>query len=123
MKKLLLVSLMMLASSAWAEWVFHSETSRANFYYDPATIRKDGNMRRVWELQDIRERIKSGAISIRLRYEYDCKLERSRILGISGHSEPMAGGTVLSTEGEQTQWDAIAPGTPAEFMLNLLCAK
>ena len=123
MKKLFLVCLMMLAGSAWAEWVFHSETSKANHYYDPATIRKEGNMRRVWELRDMRERMKNGSISLRLRTEFDCKQERSRILGISGHSGSMAGGTVLSTEGEENQWDAIAPGTVAETMLEIACAK
>jgi hypothetical protein len=36
MKKLLLVCLMMLASSAWAEWVMYDTTDTNTFYYDPA---------------------------------------------------------------------------------------
>ena len=50
MKKLFIVCLMMLAGSAWAEWVVYtnSENKEATHYFDPATIRKDGNMRRVW---------------------------------------------------------------------------
>ena len=124
MKKLFLVCLMMLAGSAWAEWVFNHGTNRTNFYHDPATIRKEGNMRRVWELQDFKERRKGGEMSFRLRSEYDCKQERHRFLYLSGHDEPMAGGTVLSSDdADQPQWESIAPGTNAEFMLNIVCAK
>lgn len=35
MKKLFLVVLMMLACSAWAEWVMYSESEQATFYFDP----------------------------------------------------------------------------------------
>ena len=123
MKKLLLVGLMMLAGSAWAEWVMFSDSDSGTSYFDPATIRKEGNMRRVWELQDLRKRGKNGEMSRRLRKEYDCKQERSRFLGMSGHSESMALGTVLWTVGEETQWDAVAPGTNREAILEIVCAK
>lgn len=123
MKKLFLVCLMMLAGSAWAEWVVFGESDTATSYFDPATIRKDGNMRRVWQLQDLRERGRGGEMSRRMRYEYDCKQERMRILGISGHSRSMAGGEILLTAGEDNNWEAIAPGTVAETMLEIACAK
>ena len=115
---------MMLAGSAWAEWVVYAETAdTSTLYYDPATIRKEGNMRRVWVLIDLRERGRSGEMSSRMRFEYDCKQERYRFLGISGHSEPMAGGKVLVTAGEDNDWRAIAPRTIDETMLKIVCAK
>ena len=123
MKKLFLVSLMMLAGSAWAEWVLYSETDTSTFYYDPATIRKDGNMRRVWELSDLRKRHKDGEISRRYRAEYDCKNERTRILSFSLHSEPMAGGEVLKNFGEDKEWREIPPGTVVNTILKIVCAK
>jgi hypothetical protein len=123
MKKLFLVCLMMLAGSAWAEWVMYGEAATATFYYDPATIRKDGNMRRVWELTDLRKQGKVGEISRRMRIEYDCKQERFRYLGLSAHSGPMAGGEVLVMEGEYNNWRAIAPDTISDLMLQIVCAK
>jgi len=122
MKKLFLVSLMMLVGSAWAEWVMYSKNEEITFYFDPATIRKDGNMRRVWALQDYRKRDTDGVMSRRARFEYDCKQESYRFLGISIHSEPMAGGKVLLTGGEDNNWNAIAPSTNDEILLNLVCA-
>ena len=123
MKKLFLVCLLMLAGSAWAEWVMYSKSEKSTFYYDPATIRKDGNMRRVWELHDLRMRRNNGVISRRMRQEYDCKEERYRFLFVSGHSEPMAKGEILITEGEDNVWDAIAPGTISDEILKIVCAK
>lgn len=124
MKKLFLVCLLMLAGSAWAEWVVYSKTEEdGTFYLDPATIRKDGNMRRVWLLRNFNQRNKDGAMSSRNRMEIDCKQERFRFLALSTHSEPMAGGTVWTQEGEANNWMAIPPDTTAETIFNLLCTK
>lgn len=123
MKKLFLIGLMMLAGSAWAEWVMHSETETATHYLDPDTIRKEGNMRRIWGLTDLRTRHKDGEMSRRVRYEYDCKQELYRFLAITEHSEPMAGGKVLSMHEEEKLWRAIAPNTSAEATQKIVCAK
>ena len=123
MKKLFLVCLMMLAGSAWAEWVMYADSDSATSYYDPATIRKDGNMRRVWELQDLRTRSNSGVMSRRMRREYDCKQEHFRYLALSSHSESMAGGEVLVTLSEDKNWEGIAPGTVGEAIFKIVCAK
>jgi len=123
MKKLFLVCLMMLAGSAWAEWVMFSKDEEATHYFDPATIRKEENMGRVWQLTDMRKMRINGTMSHRARYEYDCKRERFRYLGISSHPEPMAGGKPLIVDGEDNDWFPIAPGTIAEVMLKIVCSK
>ena len=123
MKKLFLVVLMMLACSAWAEWVMYFESDIATHYFDPATIRKDGHIRRVWLITDLRKRHKDGEMSRRLRSEYDCRQERMRILVISEHSEPMAGGVILRTEGEDKIGVDVAPDTTVEAMFKIVCAK
>ena len=123
MRKLFLFGvLMLLTGSAWAEWVMYDTAGTTTFYYDPATIRKDGNIRRVWQLQDLKERGRLGEMSRRARYEYDCKQEQVRFFGISEHSEPMAGGAVLATA-EDKEWRAIPPGTPLETIFNIVCAN
>jgi hypothetical protein len=123
MKKLFLVSLMMLAGSAWAEWVMLFEGVSATHYLNPATIRKDGNLRRVWGISDLIERDEFGAQSRRVRYEYDCKKERYRYLEVSLHSEFMAGGKILHRINGDTTWMEIPPDTVVESALNIVCAK
>ena len=123
MKKLLLISLMMFAGSAWAKWVMYSETDANTFYYDPSTIRKDGHIRRVWQIRDFKSKTADGEMSSRSRLEFDCKQERMKILGITTHSEPMADGKTLYSEGEDKGWRVVPPETPIERMFNIVCAK
>ena len=56
MKRLVLCLLLSLvAAPAWAEWVQVSETDHAFYYIDPATIRKDGNLRKFWTIADLKQ--------------------------------------------------------------------
>lgn len=109
-------------ASAFAEWtlVFKSET--INFYIDFQTIRKEGSTRKVWEIQDLKQRHKDGEMSRRFRSEYDCKDERLRLLSSSEHSESMGLGKTLSTT-SQDKWGDIPPGTPAATILKIVCVK
>lgn len=118
----ILLTLLLASSGAWAEWVKVGETDNAVFYIDPATIRKEGNLRRVWNITDLKQRGNLGELSRRARYEYDCKQERQRILSISGHSGPKASGETLGSEGP-TQWNEIPPETVSETIIKLVCAK
>lgn len=53
--RLILLLLALMASPAWADWVLLSESANFTLYYDPATIRVNGNMSRVWEVLDLKE--------------------------------------------------------------------
>jgi hypothetical protein len=123
MKKLCLVGLMMLAGSAWAEWVIYQKSEKVTQYYDPATILKDGNMRQVWQLQNLSRSLQNGTTSLRMLREYDCNKARWRSLAIYTHTEPMAGGAVLETAGEDSNWNGIRPDTIAEVLLDLVCVQ
>ena len=123
MKKLFFVCLMMLAGSAWAKWVMYFEAKTITYYYDPATIRKDGNMRQVWRVQELKQRIADGEKSRRMRIEYNCKEERYRILSASIHSEPMAEGKVIYSEIKDNIWTVIPPASASEAMFKIVCAK
>ena len=124
MKKLFLVGMMtMLTGSAWAEWVKYDKIEKDTFYYDPATIRKEGNLRRVWQLMNLSQRDKNGVMSFRMRMEYDCMQERYRWLDVSKHSGPLGSGTILETFVESSNWTSIPFDTNTQIVLNLVCAK
>ena len=123
MKKLFIVFVMLLAGSAWAEWVMVGESEEAHSFYYPTTIRKEGNMRRVWQLSNLKRRGVDGEMSRRLRVEYDCKQERYQLLDVSEHSEPMASGKLLSAEIGSGRWTGAAPGTSSMSILEIVCAK
>lgn len=96
--RIVFVSLLILTSaSVWAEWLEFGEDDVAVLYRDPATIKKVGDIRSIWELQNLKQRDTRAVISRRGLFEYDCKLQRSRQLSVSNYSEPMANGIVLAT--------------------------
>lgn len=124
MKKLLAAFLIALFSvPVWAEWELVFITNTSNLYIDPATIRKDGDIRRVWGISDNKQRGKTGDMSTRLRFEYSCKEERYRVMSFSTHSGPMAGGDTLTDLAGSDSWTDIAPGTGGETIMKVVCAK
>ena len=123
MKTLLLTLILLITGPALAEWVRVAEDDNSSIYIDPATIRKDGNFRKAWELQDLKKRNKNGELSSRYRMEYDCKEERARILSFTTHSGSMAGGDILFSHNTAAYWVNSAPNTWSETLLTIVCAK
>lgn len=120
----LIIALLFVSGSASAGWVEVGGNEGTSLYIDPTTFRKDGNLRKLWQLNDLKERHKDGELSRRARNEYDCKNERFRVLSLSTHSEPMASGMILyQSSAESTKWNDIPPGTLAETVLKIVCAN
>jgi hypothetical protein len=125
MKKLIAITLLLTTSSTWAAWTLVSSNADTGdtFYVDFATIRKDGNLRKVWELMDMRKPSTTGTKSRRIRTEYDCKEERTRVLSLDAFSENMASGKLLNSFTEVDKWIDIPPGTVVEDLLKAICKK
>jgi hypothetical protein len=123
MRILLILALMLLATSARAEWFKYAETDGADLYYDPATIRREGNLRRVWEIQDLKQLGGSGELSRRVLNEFDCKDERVRSLSVSGHSGQMARGNALLSISQTNEWTYIPPDTIFGVLLRIVCKE
>ncbi len=122
MRVALALSLLLAAAPAWADWVKVGETAAAVHYIDAATIRRDGNLRRVWTVQDMRETDSAGVRSIRALEEYDCLTERFRYLSLTAHSAPMAGGEVLAAHVLDDNWTGRPPGTKPSAIEKIVCA-
>jgi len=64
-KFIALLVLFFASGGAWSEWVRVGETADVVFYIDPTTVRKDGDLRKVWSIQDLKERHIDGDLSLR----------------------------------------------------------
>lgn len=127
--------LLMAALPARAEWVkvattekgFFSAFSRgATYYIDPSTIVRDGNIRRVWEIQDLGDKGPKGERSILAQVEYDCVDRRMRTLKATGKSARMARGEIIQLNVFSDEWIALRPGKDDEATLKILetvCAR
>lgn len=124
MKKLIVACVMATsAASAFAEWTHLGDASVGGFYVDFGTIRKDGDLRKVWSVLNFKQRDISGAMSAQFRTEFDCKDERKRMIAFSRHSEAMAFGVTLDSNPSPEPWSAIPPESLSEETLKIVCAK
>jgi hypothetical protein len=121
MRLLLAVLLTTLSASTWASWVKYGESDHAAYYYDPATIEKNGNFTRVWQFQDFKKPTADGSRSIRFLSEFDCAGSRYRILQWSTHSEETLRGDTIAKGGKVKNWIDIAPQTSFAAVREDLC--
>jgi len=118
----MVAALFLLASApAAAGWVKYGENDEATFYVDPR-VRVDGELRTVWQLEDLKRRDSSGVMSRRSLQEFDCKTKRGRVLSASFHSELSVKGSVLGSSETPGEWHDVAPGSVAEAILRKVCA-
>lgn len=123
MKKLLLAILVSaFTTSVAAEWVKIGETTEAILFHDPHSIRKEGALRRVWQIQDLKEEILGAGIrSMRTQMEYDCNGERLRVLYAEAFAGQMAQGTPLDRPYRDRGWIPIPPDTLALASFKVVC--
>ena len=123
MKTIFLATLILLGSSAQAGWAKMGETDEGSFYIDTASVLRDGHVRQVWELTDLKQRDEGGEMSRRTRVQYDCKRGRTQVLSISTHWEPMAAGATLLSVAREGLWKEVPPETAYAAAFKLLCAQ
>jgi len=128
MRLILALLMMAVTAPAWAAWVKIAESNLRALYYNPAAITRQGDLYRVWTLQDNKQRDVDGVLSRQYLSEFDCKEGRQRLLSVSTHSERMARGETIKLRryslGEPDgKWLNVAPGTFSAHLLKLLCTQ
>ena len=125
MKELLLILiLLVMSSSAIAEWTEAGRSKDLIVYYDSATIRKSDSKVIIWSLHDYKAaRGQVEYASVTLESEYDCIKKESRRLFISFYQKNMGSGTTIHKDIEPRSWLPIATGTIKESIWKIACQK
>jgi hypothetical protein len=129
MTRLLLFILFFLSSvPAYAEWmaVGGNEEAGVTVYADPGTIRRKGNLVKVWHLNDFKTvQIVNGIsyLSVKAQHEYDCTKDRERIIALTKFSANMGSGKVVYKDSNKRKWKSGAPGSVSHDLGKLACSK
>ncbi len=123
MKKLMIgTALLLLSAVVHAEWVFVAgDNFGSNFYADPTTKRRSGDVIKMWVLFDKAQADASGQ-SIKVLEEYHCRHERSRVIaaipfsGKMGSGNSRGGGDVPNAE-----WTSFPPDAVTQKLFNYAC--
>lgn len=90
------ILLMCACVSSRAELVKVFENIRGTVVYaESSTVSKNGDLRRVIEIQSYREPGPRGMLSMKLLKEYNCTKETSQIISYSMYTERMAKGSLI----------------------------
>jgi hypothetical protein len=116
------VSGTMVTASALADW---SEAGRSEdfvYYVDLQTMKRTGNIRRVWTLLD--STAPNAAFrSARVLEEYNCAEESSRVLQFQSYDGPKGSGQAKEGLAQTTPWSFVAPDTIEGQMLKSVCSN
>ena len=124
-----LIALLLLSSGpAYADWVLLSKDDEAGMtvFVDPDTIRRKGNLVKVWLLYDYKTAITTGraaVFSTKMQSEYDCIDKRVRMNAIFEIAGNMGKGKVVSSSLAEGPWIPIAPETLGKQEWKRACEK
>lgn len=124
MNRLCLTLLFFLCFPVFADWKYIAteEDSNKEFFLDFESLRKDGNLRRIWQIANF-ESSENGWLSIRSMMEFDCKNETVQGLARMAFSEKFAKGKVLFKSDDRGIKNYIPPDSIASIQLREVCKK
>ncbi|MEY2803665.1 MAG: hypothetical protein RL657_1001 [Pseudomonadota bacterium] len=94
----------------WAQaWTRLGETDQVALFVNRNSIEKEGNLRRVWEMQDLKQPDQDGVQSRRYMNEYDCQHKMYRISQMTSFEGPQLSGRKLFEVKEAGYWRKIPP--------------
>ena len=125
MKKLFLTIALFLCFPVMADWKYIAteEETESEFFLDFETLRTDGNVRRIWQLVNLKSGDKNGWGSIRSRMEFDCKNDTTQGHSVIAFSEKFVGGKVIFQANKSTTKSDVAPNTVGWTVLKEVCKR
>jgi hypothetical protein len=104
------------------DWQRVGATAGATVYFQAGSLRRDGQIRRISELQDLKAPDPDGVMSRRYEAEYECRHDMVRIGRIGSFAGPLLSGEKLFDVREMGYWRKIPPGSPFSALHALVCA-
>ena len=124
-----LIALMLLSSSlAYAEWVTVGGNDQIGMttYVDPGTLRRDGNLVKMWQLNDFKtvQTVEGNSfLSAKKQREFNCAEERTRILAATQFSGNMGTGKVVWRNSSEQMWEPVVPESIVQTLWEFACNK
>jgi len=123
-KVVLMLALGLACSSASAAWTKVTANVEATTYAEVSTINKVGDIAKMSDLVDIKvPRAGVKYSSIKSLHEYDCKLNKSRVVTYSMYSGSMAGGKIVDSSSRIHDWLPAKFGGATAELWKIACGK
>jgi len=109
-----------------AEWVLVDRNDKAKVYVDSETINRNGDVVRVWVLDDLKTAYNRGFnsfLSTRAQEEHDCAKQRFRLVAIERFAGNMGTGNSIYKKTGESAWAPIPRETMAQSVWKFVCGK
>lgn len=124
----LMMFLLLSSGPVYAEWVAIGGNDQIGMttYVDPATIRRKGDLVRMWQLNDFKtvQTVENHSFfSTKKQREFSCAEERTRILAATQFSGNMGNGTVVSVNSNEQKWEPVVPESIGQTVWEFACGR
>ena len=121
MKKIMVMALLMLASTGFAKWEggYLSNDGKMTLYFDNETIQVNYPLFRSWSLMDFKDPIANNMLSAKILTEYDCDVKKRRVVHVISYSGNKGEGKILSQASSNQAWDVISDEASSAYDLML----
>ena len=134
MKRLFLAGIIALINTpVFGEWleVYVDAEAEQTVYVDPGTIRHKGDLAEMWALYNYKKAQqrtgRDSYMSRKVLVEFNCIMERRRMLAVTEYSDNMGAGKVIYSKktspfSPEPMWARVQPGV-AETLMKFACTK
>src|SRR5512140_741159 len=123
MRILLAIVLMLTAVPGWARWVAVTESGSTTYYIDPGHIKKEGDLRRLFLLEERNRPGAGGEMSRKSQVEFDCRNGTARTRSVSAYTGGMGGGEVLYNNRGNDKPHVVQADSVEGSVLNRVCSQ
>lgn len=117
-------ALLILMPVAHAEWLKVFENIRGTTsYIDTDSIQASGRYRKVSELQSYKKASPEGMLSMKIKKEYDCKEELTRMITYTAYTGTMGSGEAMGTVTPPTDWQPVSQNPGAKGAFRHVCGE
>ena len=112
-----------LAPATALAWTRIGETAEVTLYVNRNSIEREDNIRRVWEMQDLKAPDAEGVRSRRYLNEYDCTYKMHRLGQMTSFAGPKMTGEKVAEVKEMGYWRKIPPNGVFVLTYIALCVQ
>ena len=117
------VAVLLGAVPAHAAWTRIGKTESVTLYVNRDSVETEGEVRRMWEMQDLAAPDADGVRSRRYLNEYDCKNKMYSISQVTSFAGPKLTGAKLFEVPDPGYWRKIPPNGLFVLSYVALCVK
>ena len=113
------------AAAKWALRGTLSDYGGVDIYSDPVTLRRSGNVARMWEMWDFKAMqvvAQKRVMSLKNLMEFDCGGSRRWMISTTGYSEHLGRGRVVASGDLANSWEPVTGGYP-ETLWKSACGR